>query len=201
MQVCDLHADWCGRDPTVCNMRDWIMKKIEIDTAEGRLLSSRHWRNLCSAYSRHFRSMLHQPHGEAGAECARDARTMYRLPVHGDYCSQGVNAHTVFFPLMGQYAPQVAGWGGDAGKDALGRPVVLVMGITVPLTATERYNYDHRAIILHELVHGLGFGIWNFQNSYDSTGALRQIVSYEQVIDVDGAMMKYGLLSVHVRCP
>ena len=111
---------------------------------------------------------------------------MYRLPVHERYCNTGVGAHTVFFPVMGQYIPNVAGWGGDAGKDSEGRPVVIVMGITVPLTAQERYNYDHRAIILHELVHGLGFGIFHFQHSFNSDGSPRQIVKKQVTTDVDG---------------
>ena len=39
-----------------------------------------------------------------------------------------------------------------------------------------RHDFDHEAIILHELVHGLGFGIWNFQNSYMADGTQKQIV-------------------------
>lgn len=115
---------------------------------------------------------------------------MYRLPVSDVYCDSGADDDmtAIFFPIMGQYIPNVAGWGGDAAKDEFGRPIVLVMGISVPVTWEGREAYDHQSIILHELVHGLGFGIWNFQNSFTASGEPRQIVELQPVQDVDGSV-------------
>ena len=62
--------------------------------------------------------------------------------------------------LWFSFSSGVAGWGGDAGTDSNGRPMILVMGLSVPQTAAERASYDHRQIVLHELVHGLGFGMF-----------------------------------------
>lgn len=50
------------------------------------------------------------------AECAKDARTLYGLPIPESYCTVGVDADVVLVPIMSQYVPNVAGWGGDAGE-------------------------------------------------------------------------------------
>ena len=113
---------------------------------------------------------------------------MYQVPVNDSLCAVGVDADVVFYPMRSTYLPGVAGWGGDGGKDQNGRPILLVMGISDPqiLTAGSRATFDHRAVVLHELVHGLGFGIWNFQNSFDENGAPKEIVRFQSVEDEDG---------------
>lgn len=65
-------------------------------------------------------------------ECARDARRMYKLPVPDSLCSTGEDADAILYVVMPQYIPGVAGWGSEAGKDQYGRPIVLVMGWSVP---------------------------------------------------------------------
>ena len=78
-----------------------------------------------------------------------------------------------------------AGWGGDAGKDQYGRPIVLVMGWSAPTTPAERLNYmqagQSRSIILHELVHGLGFSIYNFRERKDASGNTNSMVEERNV--------------------
>ena len=176
-------------DPTVCNMREWIMDKVikNVEEISSFFRVRKMAGNLILKKSEGAFGAIYRQYQLSGAECAKDARRMYRLPVDDFYCIGGVDAHTVFYPLMGQYIPNVAGWGGDAAKDQYGRPTVLVMGISVPQTAQLRQRYDHRAIILHELVHGLGFGIWNFQNSYTADGKRRKIVELQQIKDVDNS--------------
>ena len=88
---------------------------------------------------------------------------------------------------MGAALPQVAGFGGAAGADQHGRPTILLMGISVPMTASARSRYDYRSIILHELLHGLGFGITNFRNSFSHDGSKKQIVKLQKMTDVDGS--------------
>ena len=34
-----------------------------------------------------------------------------------------------------------------------------------------------------QLVHGLGFGIWNFQNAFDGAGHKKEIVRFEPTAD------------------
>eukprot|EP01052_Picozoa_sp_SAG31_P017522 SAG31_NODE_1201_length_9418_cov_3.410881_7_plen_124_part_00 len=113
---------------------------------------------------------------------------MYQVPVDEALCDDGVDADVVFYPIRSTHLPGVAGWGGDGGKDQNGRPIILVMGIsdTQILTAAGRSTFDHRAVVLHELVHGLGFGIWNFQNSFDQNGQRKEIVRFQGVDDADG---------------
>ena len=82
-------------------------------------------------------------------------RSTRRLPLH----------------LQAQYINRVAGFGGSAGSDEYGRPIALLMSWTVgsadfsgnwQTTPLFRYLADDagtpRGTILHELVHGLGFG-------------------------------------------
>jgi hypothetical protein len=133
----------------------------------------------------HARALMYLP----GCPCAWGC-DRYRLPVPDAACGTGVDADAVLYAVMPQYVPGVAGWGSDAGKDQYGRPVVLVMGWSVPsaggltglaprgfrgqnaagtLTFEEaaqdrRNRYDARGIVLHEIVHTLGFSVWTFQN-------------------------------------
>ena len=127
---------------------------------------------------------------------------MYRMPIPDSYCSAGVDADVVFFPYQSQYVPNVAGFGGDMGKDQYGRPVLITMGwglgdewgynVTLPNTTDAvimaQKNATARAIVLHELVHGLGFNIFQFQNSFDSRGDKKTLVLMGPVGDVDGAV-------------
>jgi hypothetical protein len=48
----------------------------------------------------------------------------------------------IFFPLMSQYIPNVGGWGGDAGKDQFGRPLVLVMGCEPGVSIVYAVHFD-----------------------------------------------------------
>ena len=177
------------KDPTACNMRSWLMARVieNVREIESFYRVRKLEGNLKLTKSEGAYKQIYAKYNMGGVECAKDARAMYRLPVAPLYCEEGVAAHTVFFPYMSQYVPNVAGFGGDAAKDQFGRPIVLVMGISVPRTAALRSEYDHRSIILHELVHGLGFGIWNFQNSFLGNGQRRKLVELHQVKDIDGS--------------
>ena len=84
-------------------------------------------------------------------ECGRDTKILYRLPVNDSYCTTGVDADVIFMPHMSQKTLNVAGWGSFTAQDQFGRPIALVMGMSVPHTPALRATYDHRAIILHEL--------------------------------------------------
>ena len=49
-----------------------------------------------------------------------------------------MDADVIFFPTMAQSVKNVAGWGGDAGKDQHGRPVLIVMGWSIPQKKVRR---------------------------------------------------------------
>ena len=107
---------------------------------------------------------------DTAAECAKDARVLYRMPVADSYCTAGVDADVIFMPFMSQHVQNVAGFGGDAGKDQNGRPVLITMGWGMGRwggTAAEQQHLRDtaRSVIMHELVHGLGFNIFVFQNT------------------------------------
>ena len=186
-----------GWSAATCNARAWAMEVITQDTREieayyrVRKIPNGNG-NLVLSHDEGVFAQIYEQRGVGGPACAKDAQEMYRLPVSDDYCTTGADGHTIFLPIMGQYIPNVAGWGGDAGKDENGRPIILVMGITVPQTAWQRAAYDHRAIVLHELVHGLGFGIWNFQNTFLADGSRKEIVAQE-LVDEPGARRGNGV--------
>ncbi len=143
--------------------------------------------NSKGVYSRLYESMEGV---ETDAECAKDARVLYRMPVADSYCTAGVDADVIFMPFMSQHVPNVAGFGGDAGKDQYGRPVLITMGWGMggwgTTTGQQNLRATARAVIMHELVHGLGFNIFVFQNTYGYDGWSRTIVRQMPVQDTDG---------------
>ena len=148
--------------------------------------------NMILAKSKGVYSRLYETMGvNTDAECAKDARVMYRMPVADSYCSVGVDADVVFMPFMTQHVPNVAGFGGDAGKDQYGRPVMITMGWGLGSwgTASGQQNLRDtaRAVIMHELVHGLGFNIFAFQNTFDTNGRSKTIVLQAPMQDTDGS--------------
>ena len=87
------------------------------------------------------------------AMCAKDTQMLYRLPVADSYCNEGVDADLIFFPIMSQKTMGIGGWGTSSLSDQNGRPVLLLMGWSVPITVEAREEYDARGLILHELVN------------------------------------------------
>ena len=123
------------------DMRTFMIEKINEVTADvGSLLRVRRRTGnlVLSRGAGEFRSHADVYQGAPKIMCAKDAQVMYRLPINPEYCTLGVDADVVFFPTMAQAATNIAGWGGDAGKDQHGRPVVLVMGWSVPRRKIER---------------------------------------------------------------
>eukprot|EP01047_Picozoa_sp_COSAG01_P004751 COSAG01_NODE_158_length_23708_cov_7.921979_9_plen_391_part_00 len=90
-----------------------------------------------------------------------------------------------------------------AGSDQNGRPVLMAMGWAVPLTHASRADYSGsapipsacfkeshlnkaRGLILHELLHGMGFSVQIFNSQYDANGLKKQLVEMRAVTDIDG---------------
>jgi hypothetical protein len=158
-------------------MNDWARKHIDEVVAETEtyLRSRKRTSNLVLERSVGIYNHIYSAKGIASTEaCARDAQLMYRLPVRDDYCTTGFDGDVIFYPMMSQFTPGVGGWGGDAGKDETGRPIILVMGWSIATTPIMRYGKQRigapRSIILHEIVHGLGFSVYNFRDRRDANG-------------------------------
>ena len=185
--ICDASE---GGDPTLCNMRDWAIKHINqvVSETEGYLRSRTRASNLRLEDSRGIYNHIYLENGIAEeTACARDAKLLYRVPVLDEYCTTGFAADVIFYPVMTQYTPGVGGWGGDAGKDEMGRPVLLVMGWsigTTPLVRLRKEQADSpRGLILHEIVHGLGFSVYNFRDRRDGDGNRDSMVEERDVPD------------------
>lgn len=179
----------CGH-PAYCNMNDWARTNIDVvvDETETYLRARRRTGNLVLERSRGIYSAIYDSKGIPSEElCARDAQLMYRLPVAESYCTTGFDGDVIFYPLMSQYAPGVGGWGGDAGKDETGRPIILVMGWSIATTPMARFEKQQigapRSIILHEIVHGLGFSVYNFRDRRDESGRIDSMVEERAVSD------------------
>ncbi len=190
----ECQASWtsqcqCGH-PSYCNMNDWARENIDVVVAETEnyLRARRRAGNLVLERSQGIYSSIYLQKGIPPEEaCARDAQLMYRVPVDDSYCSTGFDGDVIFYPVMSQYAPGVGGWGGDAGKDETGRPIILVMGWSVATTPIARLEKQKigapRSIILHEIVHGLGFSVYNFRDRRDANGNIDSMVEERSVPD------------------
>jgi hypothetical protein len=210
--------------------RSWMMAHVEdvIREVQTWLRVRRRAGNTVFVNSEGLYKTLYKetPGVSTAAECAKDARTMYRMPVPASYCQAGVDADVVFFPYQSQYVPNVAGFGGDMGKDQYGRPVLITMGWGVgdiwgtnPKAGSYNGNVagaypDHLMMtamnesairtVKHEIVHGLGFNIFQFQNTYDTSGKKKDIVLLGPMVDKDGAsdqvrMLVYGDMPIAIR--
>ena len=82
-----------------------------------------------------------------------------------------------------------AGYGGNVGSDEFGRPIALLTSWTVGSYDIHmnwrtgpffRYLADNdgapRSVIMHELVHGLGFSIADFQSATNPDGTEKRMV-------------------------
>jgi hypothetical protein len=177
-------------DPDYCFMDRWAIKHIEavVAESEGYLRARKRTSNMALERSVGLYNHIYESKGIATAEqCARDAQLMYRLPVLDSYCTSGFDGDVIFYPVMAQYTPGVGGWGGDAGKDEFGRPIILVMGWSIAYTPVARYHKQvigaPRSIILHEIVHGLGFSVYNFRDRRDANGDISSMVEERSVPD------------------
>ena len=189
---CDeTNGDGSKKYPGLCNQREWMEYQLTRVTteAESYLRARVKTASLRLTRSTGIYNHIYEQAGIPSAvQCGRDALLMYRLPVKDSYCdAAGFPGDVIFFPLMAQYTPNIGGWGGDAGTDQYGRPLVLVMGWSAPTTPAARLQYQttdqSRAIILHELVHGLGFSVYNFRERKDADGNPSSMVEERTVTD------------------
>ncbi len=124
------------------------------------------------------------------AECAKDAKRVWRLPIRPELCTTGFDADAIVFLSLPQYVPRVAGWGATALENQVGRPVVLSVSWSVPSSGgiaalassarQRREDINFRAVLLHEMIHALGFNTLSFRKA--------RTITQGSATDADGSV-------------
>ena len=125
-------------------------------------------------------------------ECARDCSLVNGAAVAPYYCVSGVTADVVLSITKPPVIPGVAGTGGGCASEETGRPTWIVFAwiqriVGYPGKTTEELLEEHRPLIIHEIIHGLGFSNIKFRSATDSKGERKGLVTLGKVEDLDGA--------------
>ena len=124
--------------------------------------------------------------------CARDCSLVNGAAVAPYYCESGVTADVVLSITKPAVIPGVAGTGGGCASEETGRPTWIVFAwiqkiVGYPGKTTEELLEEHRPLIIHEIIHGLGFSNIKFRSATDSQGERKGLVTLGKVEDLDGA--------------
>ena len=125
-------------------------------------------------------------------ECARDCSLVNGVAVAPYYCVTGVPADVVLSITKPPVIPGVTGTGGGCASEDTGRPTWIVFAWIQKIVGfagetTEELLAEHRPLIIHEIIHGLGFSNINFRSATDSQGERKGLVTRGKVEDLDGA--------------
>jgi len=129
--------------------------------------------------------------------CASDCATISSLAVDSAlYCTQGVDADAVLSVRRPPSESGVAGTGSHCQVDgATGRPTWLVFNWISPTVGSAwgaTADVDvligrYRELVIHELLHTLGFSNSMFLNAVGASGQNKRLLSKLPVTDTDGA--------------
>ena len=113
--------------------------------------------------------------------CARDCAMLNGLaPDEQTYCVDGVQADAVFSVTKAPTLAGVAGTGGACAHDSAGRPTWLVFTWIQDATgmagSTEQLVAEYRALVIHELLHALGFSNLMFRAARDAAGERKELI-------------------------
>ncbi|KAJ1627100.1 hypothetical protein T492DRAFT_190706 [Pavlovales sp. CCMP2436] len=124
--------------------------------------------------------------GVEGERCAADCSKLHALTVSDHLCSDGMeDADVLLYVRHPPPIPGVSGTGSACALDERGRPVVIALDWhTLPTNADSvdwpsapaEQRADARAVILHELFHGLGFSIEHWTAAIFANGTRRALV-------------------------
>ena len=126
--------------------------------------------------------------------CARDCTLLNGVAVKPYYCVTGVPADVVLSITKPPVIPGVAGTGGGCASEEAGRPTWIVFAWIQKIVdvmagkTTEELLEEHRPLIIHEIIHGLGFSNIKFRSATDSQGERKGLVTLGKVEDLDGAV-------------
>jgi len=124
--------------------------------------------------------------GVPGEACAADCAKLHALPVADELCSRGADDADVL--LYVRRPPPVAGVSGTGSACAIderGRPIVIAFDWHALPDDTATVGWHEappeqraaaRAIVLHELLHGLGFSIEHWTGALHANGTRKQLV-------------------------
>jgi len=122
------------------------------------------------------------------SECSADCAQISNVAVEPSMCTDGVAADVVVSITKPPGLAGLAGTGGSCAADQAGRPLWLVFAWHSPVD--EIISHDaayHYGLVVHELLHGLGFSHTSFQYARDASGARKNMLELKRVTDSDGA--------------
>ena len=138
-------------------------------------------------------------------KCARDCTMLSGVAVNDDYCDTGFYTDAVVSLVKPATIPGVAGTGGACASDSTGRPTWLVFSWIQSIneatasgsnmakrngeddeTAVRRLVEEYRGLVIHELLHALGFTNAKFRAARDAAGNRKDLITLKPVTDLDG---------------
>jgi len=134
-----------------------------------------------------------QQKGYASAtSCARDCTMLSGVAVAPEYCTAGVEADVVLSLTKPPVVPGAAGTGSWCVSDQNNRPLWIVFAWLLPLSqltdSVDSIVDSKRALVYHEIIHGLGFENSAFRNAANGDGSRKGLIELKPVTDADGSM-------------
>jgi len=129
---------------------------------------------------------------QTGVYCNADCVKGSLVSVPDSLCSEGVDADIILSTALPPPVPGVQGSGGFCAQDQNGRPVHITFDCMRRVDQSQsKENLDelargYRTLVLHEVLHGLGFGMGLWGNTFNADGSRRVIVKQLKVTDADG---------------
>jgi hypothetical protein len=125
--------------------------------------------------------------------CAADCTLLNGVAVAGSYCSAGIAADAVLSITKPPTIQGVGGTGAYCQSDTRGRPTWLVFAWIQSWSTLTGTWQDHlptyRGLVLHELIHALGFSNSMFNLARDASGKRKGLISLlsvdEGTVDAD----------------
>jgi len=128
---------------------------------------------------------------QLGSYCSADCVKGSHVAVPDALCEEGVQADVVLSIAGPSPVPGIGGTGGSCSADQNGRPIHIVFNwysrydfSSIP---RETLMSSARALVIHEVFHGLGFGSRAWLNAYGSSGERRTLLEQRRVVDADGS--------------
>ena len=139
--------------------------------------------------SRYSRALILKGYDTTPA-CAFDCTALNGVAVASSYCDTGVAADVVLSVTKPPTIQGVGGTGGSCAADQRGRPTWLVFSWIQSVakegsvgSTVEQSLAMYRNLIVHELIHALGFSSHSFSNARDGAGARKGLISLMPVTD------------------
>eukprot|EP00931_Biecheleriopsis_adriatica_P043821 TRINITY_DN25040_c0_g1_i2.p1 TRINITY_DN25040_c0_g1~~TRINITY_DN25040_c0_g1_i2.p1 ORF type:complete len:705 (+),score=131.91 TRINITY_DN25040_c0_g1_i2:721-2835(+) len=128
---------------------------------------------------------------QQGVYCDADCVKGSHVVVPDVLCDEGIFADVLLSVAVPPAVPGVGGTGGFCSSDQNGRPLHIVFNWhkrpdPTLGTSFEEQVASSRGLVLHEVLHGLGFGTGLWRNTFTSAGERRKIIEQRRVVDADG---------------